>query len=91
MLGTSLAEARSRRSNEVCATTSRLPTGGRTVTLSNPRHLPAMAAAISLELRNQYVLGYRPTQGVRDGDWRGRPWEEIVIYELHLGAFASKL
>jgi len=22
-----------------------------------------------------------------DGDWRGRPWEEIVIYELHFGAF----
>jgi maltooligosyltrehalose trehalohydrolase len=22
-----------------------------------------------------------------DGDWRGRPWEEIVIYELHVGAF----
>ena len=22
-----------------------------------------------------------------DGDWRGRPWEEAVIYELHVGAF----
>ncbi|MGD8875115.1 MAG: malto-oligosyltrehalose trehalohydrolase, partial [Gammaproteobacteria bacterium] len=23
----------------------------------------------------------------RDGDWRGRPWEEAVIYELHVGSF----
>lgn len=22
-----------------------------------------------------------------DGDWRGRPWEEAVIYELHVGSF----
>jgi maltooligosyltrehalose trehalohydrolase len=24
-----------------------------------------------------------------DGPWRGRPWEEAVIYELHVGAFTS--
>jgi maltooligosyltrehalose trehalohydrolase len=24
-----------------------------------------------------------------DGDWRGRPWEEAVIYELHVGAFSA--
>ena len=23
----------------------------------------------------------------RDGDWRGRPWHEAVIYELHVGCF----
>ena len=23
-----------------------------------------------------------------DGSWRGRPWEEAIIYELHTGAFA---
>jgi maltooligosyltrehalose trehalohydrolase len=23
----------------------------------------------------------------RDADWRGRPWEEVVIYEMHVGAF----
>jgi maltooligosyltrehalose trehalohydrolase len=23
----------------------------------------------------------------RDGAWRGRPWEEAVVYELHVGAF----
>ncbi|MDD5328933.1 MAG: malto-oligosyltrehalose trehalohydrolase [Sulfuricella sp.] len=24
----------------------------------------------------------------RDGAWRGRPWEEAVFYELHVGAFS---
>ena len=23
----------------------------------------------------------------KDDDWRGRPWEEAVIYELHIGTF----
>jgi malto-oligosyltrehalose trehalohydrolase len=25
-----------------------------------------------------------------DGDWRGRPWEEAVIYELHIGTFTPE-
>jgi malto-oligosyltrehalose trehalohydrolase len=25
-----------------------------------------------------------------DADWRGRPWEETVIYELHVGAFTAE-
>ena len=25
----------------------------------------------------------------RDADWRGRRWEEIVLYELHVGAFSE--
>jgi malto-oligosyltrehalose trehalohydrolase len=25
----------------------------------------------------------------QDGDWRGRPWHEAVIYELHVGAFTE--
>jgi 1,4-alpha-glucan branching enzyme len=25
----------------------------------------------------------------RDGAWRGRPWHELVIYELHLGTFSE--
>ncbi len=24
----------------------------------------------------------------QDGSWRGRPWEEVILYELHTGAFA---
>ena len=25
-----------------------------------------------------------------DGEWRGRPWEEAVIYELHVGTFSTE-
>jgi maltooligosyltrehalose trehalohydrolase len=25
-----------------------------------------------------------------DGAWRGRPWEEVVLYELHVGAFTPE-
>lgn len=25
-----------------------------------------------------------------DGDWRGRPWHETVLYELHVGAFTPE-
>lgn len=45
-------------------------TGGRTITLNNSRELPAMAAALSRELRSQYVLGYRPSNPLSDGKWR---------------------
>ena len=26
----------------------------------------------------------------RDASWQGRPWRELVIYELHLGAFSDR-
>ncbi len=26
----------------------------------------------------------------RDADWRGRPWHEAVVYELHVGAFTAQ-
>lgn len=26
----------------------------------------------------------------RDGEWRGRPWEEAVIYEAHVGCFSPE-
>ena len=25
-----------------------------------------------------------------DGDWRGRPWTDAVIYELHIGTFSAE-
>ncbi|HTK12930.1 MAG TPA: malto-oligosyltrehalose trehalohydrolase [Xanthobacteraceae bacterium] len=28
--------------------------------------------------------------GWQDGDWKGRPWEESVLYELHVGAFTPE-
>jgi Ca-activated chloride channel homolog len=45
-------------------------TGGHTVALGNVRQLPEVAAAISLELRSQYVLGYQPSNPTHDGSWR---------------------
>jgi Ca-activated chloride channel family protein len=37
-------------------------TGGRTITVDNRSKVPAAAATISREMRNQYVLGYRPVK-----------------------------
>ncbi|HKT88653.1 MAG TPA: VWA domain-containing protein [Candidatus Sulfotelmatobacter sp.] len=45
-------------------------TGGRAFTIDNPNDLSDVATKIGVELRNQYVLGYRPTKAVRDGKWR---------------------
>lgn len=45
-------------------------TGGRTFTISNPNELSDVATKIGIELRNQYVLGYRPKNVTRDGKWR---------------------
>ncbi len=45
-------------------------TGGRMFTISNPNELADVATKIGIELRNQYVLGYRPNNKVKDGHWR---------------------
>lgn len=45
-------------------------TGGRTFTVDNPNHLADVATKIGVELRNQYVLGYRPSKPAHDGKWR---------------------
>jgi len=45
-------------------------TGGRTFRVNNLSDLPDVASKISMELRNQYVLGYRPSNHQRDGRWR---------------------
>src|SRR5271167_818301 len=45
-------------------------TGGRTFVISSPNELADVATKIGIELRNQYVLGYRPTDPARDGKWR---------------------
>lgn len=44
-------------------------TGGRTFTIDNPNDLPDVAGKIGMELRNQYVLGYKPTGTNHDGKW----------------------
>jgi Ca-activated chloride channel family protein len=44
--------------------------GGRAFTVDNPNDLADVATKIGVELRNQYVLGYRPHNIQRDGKWR---------------------
>jgi Ca-activated chloride channel family protein len=45
-------------------------TGGRSFTVQNLNDLPDIATKISMELRNQYVIGYHPTDRAHDGKWR---------------------
>ncbi len=45
-------------------------TGGRTFTIDNPNDLADVATKIGTELRNQYVIGYRPKNRAHDGKWR---------------------
>jgi Ca-activated chloride channel family protein len=45
-------------------------TGGRMFVVQNLSELPDIASKISMELRNQYVLGYIPSNRSQDGRWR---------------------
>jgi Ca-activated chloride channel family protein len=45
-------------------------TGGRTFAIGSANELADVATKIGIELRNQYVLGYRPTSTARNGKWR---------------------
>jgi Ca-activated chloride channel homolog len=45
-------------------------TGGRIFAVQNLSDLPDIATKISMELRNQYVIGYHPSNRARDGKWR---------------------
>ena len=45
-------------------------TGGRAFTVENVNELPDIAAKIGTELRNQYILGYRPSNKSHDARWR---------------------
>ncbi len=44
--------------------------GGRMLSVEDANELPDITEKISIELRNQYVIGYRPSNLVRDGRWR---------------------
>jgi Ca-activated chloride channel family protein len=45
-------------------------TGGRHFPIDNINELPDVAAKIGIELRNQYILGYSPSNQDRDGKYR---------------------
>ena len=51
--------------NEVCEST-----GGRLFRVMDMQDLSDIAQRISEELRNEYVIGYTPTDKRRDGQWR---------------------
>ena len=56
--------------------------GGITVPDPAARHQPGCVHELS-ELIDPGAYDWR------DKDWRGRPWEEAAIYELHVGAFSA--
>jgi Ca-activated chloride channel family protein len=45
-------------------------TGGQAFTVENVNELPDIATKIGSELRNQYILGYRPSNKSHDARWR---------------------
>ena len=45
-------------------------TGGRVFAVEHLNELPDIASKIGMELRNQYVLGYKPSNHVHDARWR---------------------
>lgn len=45
-------------------------TGGRAFAVGDFNDLPDIAAKIGMELRNQYILGYHPSNKSRDARWR---------------------
>lgn len=45
-------------------------TGGRVFNVEKLEDLPDIASKIGMELRNQYVLGYRPSNKAHDARWR---------------------
>lgn len=45
-------------------------TGGRVFPVGNLNELPDIAAKIGMELRNQYVLGYKSSNAHHNGTWR---------------------
>ena len=44
--------------------------GGRMFSVESASELPDIAEKISIELRNEYLIGYKPSNLVRDGRWR---------------------
>jgi len=45
-------------------------TGGRAFDVANASELADIAANVGMELRNQYILGYHPSNKAHDARWR---------------------
>ena len=62
-------------------------TGGRTIAADNRDQIPEIAAEISRELRQQYVLGYTSDRSQHDGKWRKIKVQVVAssgVHSLHL-------
>lgn len=62
--------------------------GGRTMAADDRRKVPEIAALVSRELRSQYILGYRPSNSLRDGKLhkitvKVTPASEAVRLQVH--------
>ncbi len=64
--------------------------GGRQFAVDSPADLPVVAARISLELRNEYILGYRPSDTPRDGKYHRVQVSLTASQRLH-GCLAARL
>lgn len=59
--------------------------------LPDGRHVPDPAARAQRDDVHGPSLVVDPTAySWKDDSWRGRPWEEAVIYELHIGSFTTE-
>jgi VWFA-related protein len=58
-------------------------TGGRSFEVDDQRELPAVGARIGLELRNEYLLAYRPTNQNWDGKYRHIEVKLVQSPEVH--------
>ena len=65
-------------------------TGGRVFPVTSLNELPDIAAKIGLELRNQYVLGYKPGNVSHNGAWRKIKVKLVLPKGLpHLNIYAK--
>jgi Ca-activated chloride channel family protein len=65
-------------------------TGAQCFVVDNPNQLPAIAKTIGIQLRHQYVIGYKPSKSTGSSTWR----KIMVRLKLpkgapHLGVFAK--
>jgi len=65
-------------------------TGAQSFTVDNPNQLPRITKSIGIQLRYQYVLGYRPSKHPGDSTWRKiRVRLKLPKGTRHLGIFAK--
>lgn len=65
-------------------------TGGRLFSIHDPKEIPHAVTQIDLELRNQYVLGYYPSNRGRDGKWRTLKVQLVAPPQSKLRVYAKK-